>query len=297
VTGASTGIGRATALRLAAQGFHVFATVRRTTDGKQLVIAAGGGRLDAVTMDVLDSGQIQQAVDTVERHVGVRGLDALVNNAGVGLFRPLELVDLDSFRRQLDINVVGQLAVSQAFLPLIRAARGRIVMIGSIGDRITVPFAGPIAAAKRALLSLAEALRLELAPWGIKVILIEPASIRTEAVEKLAADVEQALKDFGPGGRQLYGDVFSRVITKGLARERKGSPPSAVAAAVTHAISTQRPRARYLVGKDSQRLAMIAKLPPALLDLVRRRLFALPEPDSLKAGGVNEEAACSTYDR
>jgi NAD(P)-dependent dehydrogenase (short-subunit alcohol dehydrogenase family) len=152
VTGTSTGIGRATALRLAAEGFHVFATVRRIADGKALTLAAGSGQLDTLTMDVTDRHQIQLAAHSVEQHVGSRGLDALVNNAGVGVFQPIELVDLDIVRQQFDINVVGQLAVSQAFLPLLRTARGRLVMIGSIGDRITVPFA----ATKRALLSLTE---------------------------------------------------------------------------------------------------------------------------------------------
>ncbi|MFI6833608.1 SDR family NAD(P)-dependent oxidoreductase [Kribbella sp. NPDC050241] len=283
VTGASTGIGRATALRLAGDGFHVFATVRRIADGKALVLAAGRGCLDALTMDVLDRDLIQDAARTVRRHTGGRGLDALVNNAGVGMFQPLELVDLETFRRQLDVNVTGQLAVSQAFLPMLRVASGRIVMIGSIGDRITVPFAGPTAAAKRALLSLTEALRLELAPWGIKVILIEPASIHTEAVGKLEKESTKALDDFGPEGHALYGETFRHVIERGLAQERKGSPPDVVAAAVARAIRAPRPRARYLVGKDSRRLALIAKLPPVALDLLRRRLFGLPEPGSMTA--------------
>lgn len=294
VTGTSTGIGRATALRLAADGYHVFATVRQIADGKALMLAAGRGRLDVLMMDVLDNGQVCDAARTVERHLGRRGLDALVNNAGVGVFQPLELVDIAIFRRQFDVNVAGPLAVSQVFLPLLRAARGRIVMIGSIGDRITVPFAGPIAAAKRALLALTEALRLELAPWGIKVILIEPASIHTEAVGKLAAEVVEALAGFASDGQQLYGETFQRVTGRGLARERKGSSPDVVAAAVARAISTRRPRARCLVGKDSRRLALIAKLPPVALDLLRRRLFGLPAPGSMAA---ERGAGCSTSSR
>ena len=151
-----------------------------------------------------------------------------------------------------------------------------------------MPFAGPIAAAKRALLSLTEALRLELAPWDIKVILLEPASIHTEAVDKLARDSEHALSDFGPDGRRLYGDVFRRVMTKGIALERAGSSPDIVAAAVARALSAPGPRTRYLVGKDSRRLALIALLPPILLDRIRRRLFRLPEPASMIEGAVNE---------
>ncbi|MFI5695391.1 SDR family NAD(P)-dependent oxidoreductase [Kribbella sp. NPDC051586] len=279
VTGTSTGIGRATALRLAAAGFHVFATVRRTADGRALALAAGSGRLDAFTMDVLNPEHIRDVARAVAQHVGARGLDALVNNAGVGLFQPLELVDPGAFRRQLDINVTGPLVVSQAFLPQLRAARGRIVMIGSIGDRITMPFVGPVAAAKRAVFALTEGFRQELAPWGVKVVLIEPASIRTAAVDKLADDSERALSP-------LYDVMFRRAITKGIARERSGSPPEVVAAAVARAIRTPRPRPRYLVGKDSRRLALLAGLPPALLDPIRRRLFGLPKPGSLAAGPV-----------
>jgi NAD(P)-dependent dehydrogenase (short-subunit alcohol dehydrogenase family) len=288
VTGTSTGIGRATALRLAADGFHVFATVRRVVDGDALVLAAAGDRLDAVTMDVLDPGQVREAARIVERHVGDRGLDALVNNAGVGLFYPLELVDIVAFRRQLEVNVTGPLTVTQTLLPLLRLARGRIVMIGSIGDRITMPFAGPIAAAKRALLALTEALRLELAAWDIKVILVEPASIRTEAVDKLASASAVACDDFGPSGRKLYGESFRRGIARGLSEERRGSAADVVAATVAKAIRTPRPRARYLVGKHSRRLALIAKLPPASLDPVRRRLFGLPGAGSMAAGSRSE---------
>jgi NAD(P)-dependent dehydrogenase (short-subunit alcohol dehydrogenase family) len=283
VTGTSTGIGRATALRLAAEGFHVFATVRRAADGKALVLASGHDSLDAVPMDVLDRDQVREAARTIGQHVGGRGLDALVNNAGVGLFQPLELVDLDTFRRQFDVNVTGPLLVTQTFLPLLRTARGRIVMIGSIGDRITMPFAGPIAAAKRALLSLTEALRQELAPWGVQVILIEPASIHTEGVDKVARDSEQALNDFGPAGRDLYGAAYQRVIRRGLDQERSGSSPSVVAATVARAVTTPRPRARYLTGKDARRLAVAACLPPGLLDRLRRRVFGLPEPGSRAA--------------
>jgi len=282
VTGTSTGIGRATALRLAADGFHVFATVRRTRDGDALVLADPSQRIDPLIMDVTDHGSIVTAMRKVGAHVRLGGVDVLVNNAGTGVFEPLELIAPDVFRRSLDINVTGPVLVSQAFLPLLRSARGRIVMIGSIGDRITIPFAGPVAAAKRALLSLTEALRLEVAPWGVKVVLIEPASIHTEAVDKLETDAAETLQRFGPDGRLLYGEAFRNVTRRGLAQERGGSSPDVVAAAIARAVSTPRPRARYLVGKDSRRLALIAKLPPPVLDRLRRRLFGLPKPGSAR---------------
>jgi NAD(P)-dependent dehydrogenase (short-subunit alcohol dehydrogenase family) len=285
VTGASTGIGRATTLGLAARGFHVFATVRRPADADALT-AAAGDRLTPLILDVTEREQIAQAVETVRAHVGQGGLDALVNNAGVGLAWPLELVPLDAFRAQLVVNVDGQLAVTQAFLPLIRQATGRVIMIGSIGDRITMPFAGPLTASKHALLALTEALRLELAPWNIRVVLVEPASIRTDAVGKLERDAETALQQFGSEGRALYGAAYQAMIARALAREARGSPPDVVAAAVVRAIESPSPKARYLVGKDARLLAMVAKLPPFLLDALRRRFFGLPGRGSmLRAAG------------
>jgi NAD(P)-dependent dehydrogenase (short-subunit alcohol dehydrogenase family) len=277
VTGASSGIGRAVALALARHGFHVFATVRRAEDGAALQRHTTG-RFTPLLMDVTNPDQIADAHESVGRHVGQRGLDALVNNAGVGLAWPLELVPLDKFRSQFEINVDGQLAVTQAFLPLIRRATGRVVMIGSIADRLTPPFVGPLAASKHALLALTEALRLELAPWDIRVVLIEPGNIRTEAGGKFARDAAATLQQFDSTGRVLYADAFRSMTTRFGARHELGSDPDVVAAVVTKAIEASRPRARYLVGKDALRFALAAKLPPFVLDPLRRRIFGLPRP-------------------
>jgi NAD(P)-dependent dehydrogenase (short-subunit alcohol dehydrogenase family) len=184
VTGASSGIGRATALRLARSGYHVFAGVRKPADGAALQEAAqqqAAAELTPLPLDVTSAAQIAGAAEAVTGHTAGAGLDALVNNAGIGLFGPLEIIGIDDFRRQLEVNVTGQLEVTQAFLPLIRAAHGRIVMIGSIGARCTPPFVGALAASKSTLATMTEALRQELAPWGIRVVLVEPASIRTDA--------------------------------------------------------------------------------------------------------------------
>jgi len=184
VTGASSGIGRATALRLATSGYHVFAGIRKPADGSALVSAAetAADRMTPVILDVTDVQQLATAVASVAGHVGDGGLAGLVNNAGIGVFGPLELIPIDQFRRQFEVNVTGQLTVTQAVLPLLRRAGGRIVMIGSIGARFTPPFVGPLAASKSALATMTDALRQELAPWGIGVTLIEPGSIRSEAL-------------------------------------------------------------------------------------------------------------------
>jgi NAD(P)-dependent dehydrogenase (short-subunit alcohol dehydrogenase family) len=151
---------------------------------------------------VTDAGQIAAAVETVTARAGDAGLAALVNNAGVGIFGPLELAPLESIRQQFEVNVTGQVAVTQAFLPLLRKTHGRIVMIGSIGDRAAMPFGEPLGASKAAIALMAESLRQELAPWDVKVILIRPASIQTGAVDKFEADAEKHQVENFQYGRQ-----------------------------------------------------------------------------------------------
>jgi NAD(P)-dependent dehydrogenase (short-subunit alcohol dehydrogenase family) len=289
VTGASSGIGRATVLRLAADGHHVYAGVRRPGDGTALQAAASQacapGEVSPLLLDVTDPAQIGAAVQAVTGHVGAAGLAGLVNNAGVGGFGPLEMVGADGIRRVLEVNVTGQLAVTQAFLPLLRQARGRIVMVGSIGARFAPPYTGPLSASKSALATLSEALRQELAPWDIRVVLIEPASIRTDAVGKLRRDAQQLIGQADPGQRALYEDSFLRMVTAFTAQHDKGSPPDVAAETIVRALASPRPRARYLTGKNSRRMAfMAAVLPTPVLDAVRRRLTDQPAPGSRATG-------------
>jgi NAD(P)-dependent dehydrogenase (short-subunit alcohol dehydrogenase family) len=164
VTGTSSGIGRATALDLAAAGYHVYAGVRRPADAPAPP-PAGPGEITPLLLDVTDPVQIGAAADAVAAHTGAAGLDGLVDNAGIAVFGPPEIIPIEKFRHQLEVNVTGQLAVTQALLPLLRRARGRIVLIGSIGTRFTPPFTGPVSASKSAVATMADALRQELAPW------------------------------------------------------------------------------------------------------------------------------------
>lgn len=280
VTGASSGIGRATALQLAAAGHHVYAGVRRLADAPT-PLAAARGEITALLLDITDPAQISAVAGAVADHTGSVGLDGLVNNAGIGMFGPLEITPIEQLRRQLEVNVIGQIAVTQALLPLLRQARGRIVLIGSIRTRFTPPFTGPVAASKSPIPAVAEALRQELAPWDIRVVLIEPSSIRTEAIEKFNREAEQLMVRSDPGARALYEDAFRRLVRIGLGHERKGSPPEAVAHAVARALSTRMPRARYLVGKNSRRTAIVAAaLPTPLADALRRKITRQPAPRS-----------------
>lgn len=280
VTGASSGIGRATALRTAATGWHVFAGVRRDEDGTALAAAADGA-LSPVRLDVTRPDEVARARLEVEAHVGAAGLDGLVNNAGVGGTGPTELLPLDDFRRLFEVNFVGQIAVVQAFLPALRQAAGRIILIGSIGRRITIPFGAPLAGSKSAIRSLADALRLELAPWNIRVVLLEPASIHTGAVDKVERAARRTVESFPAESRDLYADTYLGMIAASMSRERHGSPPEVVADRVSRVLAARRPRACYLVGKDSWRLAALGRLPTPILDAVRRKLFRLPRPGSL----------------
>jgi len=276
VTGTSSGIGRATALCLAARGCHVYAGVRKPADGAALAEAAAG-ELTPLMVDVTDPAQIAAATQAIEGHVGDTGLAGLVNNAGIGVFGPLELITIEQFRRQLEINVTGQLAVTQAVLPMLRRARGRIVMIGSIGTRFTPPFIGPLAASKATLVTLTTALRQELAPWDIRVVLVEPGSIHSDAAGKLDADARQVMSQASPDGRALYQDAFLHLVAFFSALHHKGSPPEEVAKIVERALTIRRPRASYLAGKNARRMALAAAvLPPAAQDALRRRLTHQP---------------------
>jgi NAD(P)-dependent dehydrogenase (short-subunit alcohol dehydrogenase family) len=256
VTGASTGIGEATALRFLERGWTVYASVRRAGD-------APDGTIELV-FDLSDPVGIGHAATQVER------LDALVDNAGIAIAAPLELLPPEELTRQLDVNVVGQLRVLQAFLPALRAAQGRVVLMGSIAGRSALPFLGAYAMSKFALEAMADALRIELAPWGIQVAIVEPGTIATPIWSKPQAAVDA----IPPELVELYGERMSRF--RKLAAERSagaGAPVSTVADAVEHAVTSPKPKTRYLVGPDAKRRARVQRLPDRLRDRVLSRFL------------------------
>jgi NAD(P)-dependent dehydrogenase (short-subunit alcohol dehydrogenase family) len=273
VTGASSGIGRATALRLARLGWRVFATVRREADAHALA-AEGVAGLETVLLDVVDRATIEAAAREVEARLGGAGLDGLFNNAGMGLTAPVEHTAPDDLRHVFEVNLFGQIAMIQAFLPLVRRAKGRIVNTGSVGDHLSPPFAGALVASKAAFASMTASLRLELRAQGIHVCLVEPGAIRTPAVEKTLGGVERTIAALPPEGAALYGEPMRRMARAFAAHELSGSPPEAVAAAVERALTDRRPRLRYPAGKDARKLALLARLlPERLLDLAILRTF------------------------
>jgi len=270
VTGASTGIGEATTRKLKQLGFDVFAGVRKDEDAER----ARSNGMRPVRIDVTDSATIESARAEVEEAVGGR-LSALVNNAGVAISGPIEFVDPDELRRQLDINVVGQVAVTQAFMPMLRAARGRVVNISSIGGRIALPLVGPYAASKFALEAISDSLRREVRRQGVEVIVIEPGAIKTPIWGKGNAAADEMLADAPPEVEKLYGDTIRALRAETVKIEQKrGLPPEAVADVVGQALTADKPKTRYLVGRDAKmRAAMAKRLPDRVMDsLIGRAL-------------------------
>lgn len=251
VTGASTGIGHACALHFDARGYRVFAGVRKPADGERLVTQASG-RLEWLILDVTVADQITQAVGTVSAVVGEAGLAGVVNNAGIAVGGPLEYLPPDDLRRQLEVNVIGLHRVTAAFLPLVRRGGGRIVHIGSISGRLASPLIGAYSASKHAVEALTDALRLELAPEGIHVAVIEPGQVRTPIWEKGLATFDSFASRLPAEGLARYGGRL-KVLQRMLERAPFHSvPPEAVARAVSHAIESRRPRTRYVVGRDAR---------------------------------------------
>jgi NAD(P)-dependent dehydrogenase (short-subunit alcohol dehydrogenase family) len=261
VTGASSGIGRASALRLARAGWRVYGGVRTAVDANELRELG----IAPVELDVTDAAQIA----TVAAAVGPE-LDGVVDNAGIAIAAPLELVPLDELRHQLEVNVVGQVAVLQALLPALRRARGRVVLMGSIGGRSALPFLGPYAASKHALEALADSLRVELSPFGIAVSIVEPGSIATPIWRKGADRAQELSAGFEPARAALYAPAVARFREVALSRGL-GVDPDVVAKAVEHALTASRPKARYLVGRDAHLRAWIERLPTRLRDRVLAR--------------------------
>lgn len=269
ITGASTGIGHACALELDKRGFRVFAGVRRTEDAEALR-KEGSDRLVPVMLDVTDEASLAAAAREVDAALGERGLQGLVNNAGIVVAGPLEALPLPELRKQLDVNVLGVAAATQAFLPMLRRGRGRIVNMGSICGLLSTPFMGPYCMSKYALEAYSDALRAELRPWGIEVCLIEPGSIATPIWEKSRREGAARYEQFSEEARELYGDRVQRMRRAAEKMGAKGIPAARVAEAVAHALSADRPRTRYLIGRDARLLRFMARWVP---DRLRDRLI------------------------
>lgn len=274
ISGASTGIGRATAVRLANAGWDVFAGVRKAEDGES-VRGESPERIRPVILDVTDQATIESTAAAVREGVGDRGLDGLVNNAGITVQGPLEFVPIEDLRKQLEVNVVGQVAVTQAVMPEIRAATGRIVNMGSVGGRVSHPYIGPYHASKWAIEAITDAQRKELRRWGIHAVVVEPGTMKTEIWDKGVSAAPDLLERLGPRARELYGEVLEKLRVMAIQAGEHGAPPDTVAKVVEKALTAKRPRTRYLVGRDAViQVALDRVLPDRAIDALEARYFS-----------------------
>lgn len=271
VTGATRGIGRTTAVRLATNGWDVFAGVRQAQDGEELRSAVPG-RICPVVVDVTDGEQVAALDQAVPAD-----LDALVNNAGIVVGGPVEAVPLSELRRQLEVNVVGQVAVTQALLPRLRRSRGRVVFVSSVSGRVATPLTGPYNASKFALEAVADSLRMEVAPWGIRVALVEPAQTDTDMWRKADDEFQSTVELLSAEHRDLYArhiEGFRKSIPRS---QRMAKPAETVAATIEKALTDKRPRARYVVGTPARIQAVLARMTPTpVLDVMLRAGTGVP---------------------
>jgi len=272
VTGASSGLGFRLSGHLAARGWRVFAGVRRAEDETRVRALHPAGILP-VRLDVTDPGSVAEAARFIEAGCDGRGLDALVNNAGIAVAGPVEGVPLEDWRRQFEVNVLGVVAVTQAVLPLVRRARGRIVMISSVSGLLSYPLLGPYAASKHALEALSDSLRLELAREAIAVVLVEPGEAATAIWEKSAGEAERRMNAWPASLRDRYAARVG-LLVRGARRTAATAPDGGpVCEAVERALRSPRPPARILAGRGARMGWLLSRLPDRWLDrLVLRAL-------------------------
>jgi NAD(P)-dependent dehydrogenase (short-subunit alcohol dehydrogenase family) len=277
VTGASTGIGRAAALWMDARGFQVFAGVRKDADADALREAASD-RLTPIQLDVTKKESIQSAATTVDEILGDAPLWGIVNNAGIAVGGPLELIDVDELRWQFEVNVFGLVQTTQAFLPAIRRGQGgRVVNIGSAGGKVVTPFMAPYNASKFAVEAITDSMRQEMRPWDIYASCVEPGAIKTEIWGKGEDTIDQVAENLGERGTELYGHIIAAFAKKIGKMQDIAAPVDLVSRAVEHALIAKRPKTRYVVGKDARTGIFLRwLLPDVAMDAFIRKVNGLP---------------------
>lgn len=269
VTGASSGIGRAAVARLAEEGFDVIAGVRRDVD-------APPEASSHVLVDLSDPEGISTACKEVLAQSG-GGLAGLVNNAGINVNGPFEVVPLEEWRRQFEVNLFGHLAVTKELLPALLGSRGRIVTVGSVGGRFSAPFLAPYSASKFAVRAWSEALRSELAPHGVQVVLVEPGAVATEIWGKGNEHADRTLESMTEEQRQRYADQVTGARRTADFAERNAVAPEVAAGVIAKAMTSRSPRGRYLVGADARLQAGLSVLPTRTLERATRLMLRQPK--------------------
>lgn len=272
VTGASSGIGRASAQRLAADGFHVLAGVRNQDDAAKLRTQS----IEPVILDITDADALRALADRVATDSAGRLLRAVVNNAGIAVNGPVETVPLDEWRRQFEVSVIGQIAVTQALIPALLASRGRVINIGSLGGKVAMPGFGPYSAAKFAMEAVTDALRREMEPQGLKVIVITPGAVSTGMSDQGMATVSRLARLMTSDQHRRHGPLIDGVKAQIEAFARDGVPAEQAATVVSQALRDSKPRIRYTVGRDAAVMSrMVSFMPDRILDRVLRRQMGM----------------------
>jgi NAD(P)-dependent dehydrogenase (short-subunit alcohol dehydrogenase family) len=262
ITGASRGIGRVCALLLDRSGFKVFAGVRRSEDGERLQMKSTGN-IVPVVIDVTSEESINNAARDIAVIVNGSGLQGLINNAGIAIAGPLEFIPVDRIREQFEINLFGQISVTQKFLPLIRKGNGRIINMSSKEGIIAMPLVGPYCASKFALEAFSDALRMELKQWNIPVSIIEPGTIATKIIERSITSAEECIREIPQHASELYNTCFDAARKTAEKILKSAIPPDTVAKVVLKALTAKRPKLRYTVGIDAGALSIMSKIVPA----------------------------------
>jgi NAD(P)-dependent dehydrogenase (short-subunit alcohol dehydrogenase family) len=265
VSGASTGMGAATARDLARRDFHVLAGVRRTADADAL--RADG--IEPVILDITEPGHVAALVERIAGDPDARPLRALVNNAGVSVYAPVEAFPLDEWRRLFETNLFGHVAMSQALLPALVASRGRIVNISSVGGKGAMPTYGPYAATKFALEAVSDALRREVARHDVQVVVVEPGAVQSEMAARGATTTSAFAARMRPDLQRRYADLLTATLAQTAAHIGRGLTADAAGRIIADAATTRRPRTRYAVGRDASVMIALSRiLPDRLLDRV-----------------------------
>ncbi|MBB6734180.1 SDR family oxidoreductase [Cohnella zeiphila] len=272
ITGANGGIGMELARAMTGRGWRVFAGVRDLERGAMLKKTIAG-KIVPIRLDITSPDSVQAAAREIAASLGAGGLDGLVNNAGCIVKGPLELIPPDEFKRQFDINVFGQIAVTQAMLPLLRRNRGRIVNIGATSGKLAFPYFGAVSASKHALEAITDALRVEVKPWGVSVSLIQPGAIQTSIFEKANAEYDRSLSGIPADKRALYEEAMA-AFDSAMAKQ-SASPASVVADAVVHALTSAKPRTRYAAGRVARMIVMLGRRSDRLRDWLLIRMLGL----------------------
>ena len=265
VTGASTGIGAATARELARQGFHVLAGVRRDRDAD----AIRGPGLEPLIIDITNPQHIQTLAARVRGDSQGRAIRALINNAGVQANVPIEAFAMEEWRRLFEVNLFGHVAVTQALLPELIRSKGRVINISSVGGKVAMGAYGPYAATKFALEAVSDSLRRELSTVGVGVVVVEPGAVRTEMLDRAIATADELMSAMTPEQNQRYGGLVHAVNAQAVSSTKAGLPAEAAAKVIAKAVTARRPRTRYTVGRDAALITRLARfLPDRTLDRV-----------------------------